>query len=32
MAQIDNPDPRLRERSMGELFKQLSDDLSTLVR
>jgi uncharacterized membrane protein YqjE len=32
MAQIDGPDPRLREQSMGELFKQLSDDLSTLVR
>jgi uncharacterized membrane protein YqjE len=32
MASIDEPDPRLRESSMGELFKQLSDDLSTLVR
>jgi MFS family permease len=32
MAQIDEPDPRLREQSMGELFKQLSADLSTLVR
>jgi uncharacterized membrane protein YqjE len=25
-------DPNLREESMGTLFKQLSDDLSTLVR
>jgi tetrahydromethanopterin S-methyltransferase subunit C len=32
MASLDEPNPRLRERSMGELFKQLSDDLSTLVR
>ena len=26
------PDPQPREQSMGELFKQLSNDLSTLVR
>jgi uncharacterized membrane protein YqjE len=26
------PEPNLREESMGTLFKQLSDDLSTLVR
>jgi len=26
------PDPQLRQESMGELFKQLSNDLSTLVR
>jgi hypothetical protein len=26
------PDGRLREQPMGELFKQLSNDLSTLVR
>jgi uncharacterized membrane protein YqjE len=32
MAQVHEPDPRLREQSMGELFKQLSDDMSTLVR
>jgi Putative Actinobacterial Holin-X, holin superfamily III len=32
MAQIDESDRRLREQSMSELFKQLSDDLSTLVR
>jgi tetrahydromethanopterin S-methyltransferase subunit C len=32
MASLDEPNPRLREQSMGELFKQLSDDLSTLVR
>ena len=32
MASLDEPDPRLREQSMGELFKHLSDDLSTLVR
>jgi uncharacterized membrane protein YqjE len=30
MASVNEPDPR--ERSMGELFKQLSDELSTLVR
>jgi uncharacterized membrane protein YqjE len=28
----ENPGDGLREQSMGELFKQLSDDLSTLVR
>jgi hypothetical protein len=27
-----NPDNGLREQPMGELFKRLSDDLSTLVR
>jgi uncharacterized membrane protein YqjE len=27
-----NPSNELREQPMGELFKQLSDDLSTLVR
>jgi hypothetical protein len=27
-----DPEPQLREQSMGALFKQLSDDLSTLVR
>jgi hypothetical protein len=32
MEQEHEPDPRLREQSMGELFKQLSDDMSTLVR
>jgi uncharacterized membrane protein YqjE len=32
MASLDEPDARLREQSMGELFKHLSDDLSTLVR
>jgi hypothetical protein len=32
MATVNGPDPRLREQSMGELFKALSDDLSTLVR
>jgi uncharacterized membrane protein YqjE len=32
MAEVNHPDPQLREQSMGELFKQLSDDLSTLVR
>lgn len=32
MAQVSESDPRLREQSMGELFKQLSDELSTLVR
>jgi uncharacterized membrane protein YqjE len=26
------PDPALRDESMGELFKQLSDELSNLVR
>jgi hypothetical protein len=28
----ENPDGQLREQPMGELFKQLSHDLSTLVR
>jgi uncharacterized membrane protein YqjE len=32
MAQVSQPDPRSREQSMGELFKDLSNDLSTLVR
>jgi uncharacterized membrane protein YqjE len=32
MAQANEPDPGLREKSMGELFKELSADLSTLVR
>jgi uncharacterized membrane protein YqjE len=32
MANLDEPDRRLREQSMGELFKQLSEELSTLVR
>jgi uncharacterized membrane protein YqjE len=32
MEQVHEPDPRLREQSMGELFKQLSDDMSKLVR
>jgi uncharacterized membrane protein YqjE len=32
MAEVNEPDPRLREQSMGELFKQLSDDMSRLVR
>ncbi len=32
MASINESDSRLREQSMGELFKQLSDELSTLVR
>src|SRR5436305_13071651 len=32
MAQASQPDPQLRERSMGELFTELSQDLSTLVR
>ncbi len=32
MANLNEPEPRLREQPMGELFKQLSDDLSTLVR
>jgi hypothetical protein len=27
-----DPEPQLREESMGALFEQLSDDLSTLVR
>jgi uncharacterized membrane protein YqjE len=32
MAATNPPDPQLREQSMGELFKQLSNELSTLVR
>lgn len=32
MERSVEPDPRLREESMGELFKELSNDLSTLVR
>jgi hypothetical protein len=32
MASVNEPDARLREQPMGELFKQLSDELSTLVR
>jgi uncharacterized membrane protein YqjE len=32
VAQANEPESRLREQSMGELFKQLSEDLSTLVR
>lgn len=32
MAHVEGPDPRLRDQSMGELFKQLSDEMSTLVR
>ena len=32
MAEINEPDPRLREQPTSELFKQLSSDLSTLVR
>jgi Putative Actinobacterial Holin-X, holin superfamily III len=32
MASVNDPDPRLREESMGELFKQLSEELSVLVR
>ena len=32
MATGSDPDGRLREQPMGELFKQLSEDLSTLVR
>jgi VIT1/CCC1 family predicted Fe2+/Mn2+ transporter len=32
MAQVNEPSPPLREQPMGELFKQLSNDLSTLVR
>ena len=32
MASGNDPDPRLQEQSMGELFKQLSEDLSVLVR
>ena len=32
MARGNEPDPRLREQTMGELFKELSNDLSTLIR
>ncbi len=32
MATDSNPGGELREQPMGELFKQLSEDLSTLVR
>lgn len=32
MAQVNEPAPQLREHSMGELVKQLSDDMSKLVR
>jgi uncharacterized membrane protein YqjE len=32
MASVNEPEPRLREQSMGELFKQLSSEMSTLVR
>jgi uncharacterized membrane protein YqjE len=32
VAQVHDPDPRLREQSMGELFKELSNEMSTLVR
>lgn len=32
MANVNEPDPRLREQPMGDLFKQLSEELSTLVR
>jgi uncharacterized membrane protein YqjE len=32
MAQVNDADPRLREHSMGELVKELSNELSTLVR
>jgi len=32
MATGSNPDSELREQPMGELFKQLSEELSTLVR
>ncbi len=32
MATGSNPGGELREQPMGELFKQLSEDLSTLVR
>src|SRR5947209_12479360 len=32
MTSGNEPDPRLRQQSMGELFKQLSEDLSSLVR
>jgi hypothetical protein len=32
MARGNEPDPRLRDQTMGELFKDLSNDLSTLMR
>ena len=32
MTSGNEPDARLREQSMGELFKQLSEEMSTLVR
>jgi hypothetical protein len=32
MANANEPDPGLRDQSMGELFKQLSEELSVLVR
>jgi uncharacterized membrane protein YqjE len=32
MGATNPPDPQLREQPMGELFKQLSNELSTLVR
>ena len=32
MAQVNEPDQAARESSMGELFGELSNDLSTLVR
>ena len=32
MAHANEPDPTLRGKPMGELFKELSNDLSTLVR
>ena len=32
MTSGNEPDVRLREQSMGELFKQLSEELSSLVR
>ena len=32
MVGDNQPDPQLREQSMGALFKQLSDDMSALVR
>ena len=32
MAQVNEPGPALREKPMGELFKELSNDLSTLVQ
>ncbi len=32
MAQVNDPDPALREKSMGELFNELSTELSELMR